>query len=184
MSAAAEVQGFLAGRSWRFCFIGGIALQRWGKPRVTTDGDITLLTGLGNEDAFIQPILERYPGRRPDARQFALHARVLLVQTREGIPFDIALAGFPYEEQVVGRSSTYRFHRGPSLCTCSAEDLVVLKAIADRPRDWSDIETVIIRQGKTLDRKYVLTHLEPLCEIKEAPEILDRLHKLYRETPV
>jgi hypothetical protein len=142
-----------------------------------------LLTGLGNEDPFIQSILERYSPRRPDARQFALQARVLLVQSPRGIPFDIALAGFPYEEQVVERSTPYCFQGGLTLRTCSAEDLVVLKAIADRLRDWSDVESVLVRQAGALDRAYILAHLEPLCEFKEAPEIVDRLRQLYRDAP-
>lgn len=171
----------MAERGWEFCFIGGLSVQRWGKPRVTADADITLLTGLGGEGPFIDAILARYPARRPDARAFALYARVLLVRSAEGIPFDIALAGFPYEEKVVARSSPYHFQGGPILRTCSAEDLVVLKAIADRPRDWSDIESILVRQSRGIDRVYILEHLSPLCEFKEAPEIVARLEKLFRE---
>ena len=44
---ALELQAFLLSRTWRFCFIGGLALQRWGEPRVTQDVDCTLLTGFG-----------------------------------------------------------------------------------------------------------------------------------------
>ena len=40
---AADVQGFCESRRWRFCFIGGLALQRWGEPRETVDVDLTLL---------------------------------------------------------------------------------------------------------------------------------------------
>ena len=32
---ADEVQSFCRDREWRFCFIGGIALQRWGEPRLS-----------------------------------------------------------------------------------------------------------------------------------------------------
>jgi hypothetical protein len=34
---AAKVQGFLASQQWKFCFIGGLALQRWGEPRLTIE---------------------------------------------------------------------------------------------------------------------------------------------------
>jgi hypothetical protein len=34
------------------------------------------------------------------------------------------------------------------LHTCSAEDLIVLRAFADRSKDWVDIEGVIIRQSR------------------------------------
>ena len=33
LSAAHELQQFCASKQWQFCFIGGIAVQRWGEPR-------------------------------------------------------------------------------------------------------------------------------------------------------
>ena len=63
------------------------------------------------------------------------------------------------------------------LRTCSAEDLIVFKAFADRPKDWVDVDGVIIRQSGQLDWGYVRTHLAPLAELKDAPEIMDRLEK-------
>lgn len=50
LAAAGEVQSYCRGRGWRFCFIGGVALQRWGEPRLTQDVDLTLLTGFGDEE--------------------------------------------------------------------------------------------------------------------------------------
>ena len=47
--AAAELQRRFQDRGWRFCLIGGLALQRWGEPRETIDVDVTLLTGFGDE---------------------------------------------------------------------------------------------------------------------------------------
>ncbi len=37
---------------WQFCFIGGVANFRWGTPRLTSDLDLTLLTGFGREAEF------------------------------------------------------------------------------------------------------------------------------------
>jgi hypothetical protein len=50
---AREVQTFLDARKWRSCVIGGIAVQRWGEPRLTRDVDVTLLTGIGGEVPFV-----------------------------------------------------------------------------------------------------------------------------------
>ena len=47
LSAASELEGFCRAHRWQFCFIGGIAVQRWGEPRFTADADLTLLTGFG-----------------------------------------------------------------------------------------------------------------------------------------
>jgi hypothetical protein len=64
-----------------------------------------------------------------------------------------------------------------SLRTCSAEDLTVPKAFADRPKDWLDIEGILIRQSARLDWPYVRAQLAALAELKEAPEWLDRLER-------
>lgn len=50
---AAGLQDFCEARDWRFCFIVGLTLQRWGEPRETIDVDVTLLTGFGSEEPFI-----------------------------------------------------------------------------------------------------------------------------------
>ena len=48
---ALDVQSECEKHRWRFCFIGGLAVQHWGEPRFTRDVDLTLLTGFGNEKA-------------------------------------------------------------------------------------------------------------------------------------
>ena len=58
---------------------------------------------------------------------------------------------------------------------CTAEDLVVMKAFANRPRDWSDIQGIVIRQTGKLDTAYILKQLTPLTEAKQGEPILSRL---------
>ena len=68
---------------------------------------------------------------------------------------------------------------GIHLRLCTAEDLIVMKAFADRPLDWNDVKGIIIRQGvDQLDWEYVFHHLTPLAEIKEQPDILTRLRAM------
>ncbi len=83
----------------------------------------------------------------------------------------------PFEESVTDRSSLFVFPGDVSLRTCSAEDLVVLKAFASRAKDWLDVEGVLIRQTGRLDWPYIRSQLAPLAELKEAPEILLELDK-------
>ena len=45
-------------RGWQFCFIGGLALQRWGEPRLIGDIDLTILTGFGHETAYINELCD------------------------------------------------------------------------------------------------------------------------------
>jgi hypothetical protein len=143
--AAIDIQALCAAQDWRCCVIGGLAVQRWGEPRQTRDVDLTLFTGLGDEEHFVDLILLHYRARLPDARQFAPERRVVLVETMDGIPLDISLGGLPYEARVIERSSRWEVEHGAELTTCSAEDLLVLKAFAGRPQDWLDVEGVIVR---------------------------------------
>lgn len=175
--AAAALQAVFDEEAWRFCFIGGLAVLRWGEPRETIDVDATLLTGLGHEESFIQRLLLRFEPRVPDAAAFARSRRVLLLRANSGVGLDIALGGLPFEEMVVDRSSLFTFPPDVPLRTCSAEDLIVLKAFAAREKDWIDVEGVIIRQAGGLDWHYVQSQLAPLVELKEEPEILDELER-------
>ena len=93
LAAAVEVQSLCQQQHWRFCFIGGVAVQRWGEPRLTQDVDLTLLTGFGKEEQFIDLLLGAYSARRADARDFALSHRVLLLRTASGVDVDVALGG-------------------------------------------------------------------------------------------
>ena len=182
-AAAADIQTFCSGRGWRSCVIGGLAVQRWGEPRQTRDVDLTLLTGMGGEEQFVDPLLARYTARIPDARTFALERRVLLVQTSSGIPLDVSLGGLPYEARILDRASSFEVEPDVILVTCSADDLVVLKAFAGRPQDWLDIEGVIVRQRQLLDRDLVLRELRPLLHLKDDEESEPRLVRLMAKHP-
>jgi hypothetical protein len=175
--AASDLQAFCETHGWRFCFIGGIALQRWGEPRETVDVDLTLLTGFGGETPFIDALLKRFEPRVADAARFAQTHRVLLLRAESGVGLDIALGGLPFEESVVARSSPFTFPGETSLRTCSAEDLIVLKSFANRTKDWLDVEGVIVRQTGRLDWPYIWLQLTPLAELKEAPELLAELQR-------
>jgi len=178
--AAQEVGAFMAEREWAFCIIGGLAVQRWGEPRTTMHADMTLLTGWGKEEPYVAAILERFESRIPDGHAFALSRRVLLIRASNGRDVDIALGALPFEAQMVRRAVPVRFAPGVILPCCTAEDLFILKAFAARPRDWLDAESVVTRQTR-LDNDYILEHLAELCELKEAPDILERARRLLEE---
>jgi hypothetical protein len=106
---------------------------------------------------------------------------VLLVQTADGVPLEIALGGLPYEERVIGRATSYGYAPGVDVTTCSAEDLVVLKAFADRPQDWIDLEGILVRQAGHLDRTLVSDELMQLLELKSDLQPSARLNALFQK---
>lgn len=177
LAAAEEVQGFCQKQNWPFCIIGGVAIQRWGEPRLTQDVDLTLLTGFGEEENFVDLLLRNYSSRRNDAREFALRSRVLLLQTNEGVGVDVALGALPFEQRTVQRASTWVWAENRVLTTCSAEDLVVHKTFAGRDLDWGDVERILIRQHGKLNLDQIRSELKPLLELKGEMDGLARLEQ-------
>lgn len=172
---AINVQAFLQSLNVPFCFIGGIAIQRWGEPRVTKDVDATIIVEFGDERPLIQAILENFDSRIESPEQFAIQSRVLLVADGTGNGIDISLGSMLYEQSMAQRASDWGVPVTGKITTCSAEDLVILKSFASRPQDWIDVEKVIIRQGAKLNRDLIVTELQPLVDLKEEPEIMEHL---------
>jgi hypothetical protein len=178
LKSAFEIQTYLEEKSLPFCFIGGIAVLQWGEIRVTNDVDIALLCGFGNEKGIAEILLEEYASRIQDAKQFAIDNRVLLLKSKDGAPFDIALTGLEFEENMINRSAKYQILPGYYLNICTPEDLIILKAFANRQKDWADIEGIVLRQKGKLQADIIYSNLTPLTEIKGEPSIIEKLKTL------
>lgn len=179
--AAAQVQKFLDQQRWKYCFIGGLAVQKWGQVRATLDIDLTIFTGIGDELPVIDRLLKRFASRIPDARVFAQQNRVVLLQTPSGIPLDVSCGAFAFEESVISRARKVQVRPGVRLRLCTAEDLIVYKAFAGRPIDWMDVESIIAKQQRRkLDWRYIHAQIKPLAELKEDPQIVPKLNDLRR----
>lgn len=175
---AGTVQQVCQARDWPFCFIGGLAVQRWAEPRATADVDVTVMTGFGGEDPIIRVLLDHFEGRVPHPAAFARQNRVLLLRDDSGIGIDVSLGALPYEERVIDRASEHELVEGQPLTLCSAEDLVVLKAFAGRHIDWADVERIASRMEGRLDVDLILDELAPLLEVKGALGDLEQVRGL------
>lgn len=173
-AAAAEIQDVCRANRRGFCFIGGLAVLRWGEPRLTRDVDLTILSAYGSEAPVVDELLDRFGSRIDDARAFALRNRVVLLRAQNDVPVDVALGALDFESRAVQRASPWDVGE-VSLMTCGAEDLIVHKVFAGRDRDWLDVEGIVARQGEALDRDHVLHELNPLLELKRSPGDIERL---------
>lgn len=173
--AALRIQVFCEAEHWRSCIIGGIAVHRWGRPRATKDVDLTLLTGFGGEERFLDRLLTRYRLRDGYSREFVLVNRVLLLADERGVAVDLSLGAIPFEERSITRSSLWRSPEGHELRTCGAEDLLVHKSYAARPHDWLDVEDVLDRQQGRVDLALVRRELKELAPFKSEIDVLAEL---------
>lgn len=151
-AAAWELHQFFQALRLPYAVIGGMAVQWWGEPRATRDVDLTVMTPLDRPStAFIRQILKRFPGRIENAEEFARRNRVILITASNGCPADISMGLPGYEEEVMQRATEVELEPGKAIRICSAEDLIIHKAVAGRPQDVRDVEGIVYRQCETLD---------------------------------
>lgn len=173
VDTAAGLLAFLGTHRIPACLIGGMVVSRWGEPRLTVDVDATVLADFGDESGITDLLLSRYRPREQDVRGFAAANRIVLLQADNGVDIDVSLAAFPFEHEVLDRSSMWQVTPEASLRTCSAEDLVLYKLIAARPIDIHDVQMLVSRQGARLDAERIRTWGGQFADLLERPELLD-----------
>lgn len=178
--AALEVQAFCESMGWRFCIVGGLAVARWGRPRATQDVDLQVMADVEDVSPFVGALLDRFQPREPHAAALAAELRVVLIEAANGVALDVILSALSYEDRAIRRASRFAFDSGVELLTCSAEDLVIMKAFAGRGQDWIDVEGIAVRQGARLDWRLIESELRWLAAAAEQDPPLERLAEIRR----
>jgi len=164
----------------RGVIIGGIAVGFLGKPRFTADIDAMFLLSKKDIPQFLElASAENIVPRIPHAKEFAEKNRILLlkhVPTETDI--DVSLGILPFEEEMVERGSIKSF-ANLSIRLPTPEDLVIMKAIAHRPKDLEDIRT-IAEKYPNLDVKRIETWVKAFGEVLETPDLWDLVNSLLK----
>ena len=177
LEAPREVKEFLDRHGVRHLVIGGIANAIWGRPRATLDADLKVMIGDLTISQFVALVGQQFKFRVPDPVDFAKQTYVLPIYAGSQIGVDLGLGFFHYEEQAIERAIITEY-QGVTFPVCTAEDLIIHKAISEREKDWSDIEGVLVRQGKKLDQKYIEYWLGQFAQVLERPEMIRRYKAL------
>jgi predicted nucleotidyltransferase len=163
----------------RAAIIGGVAASLRGKPRLTKDIDAVVL------DADAEVLIAGaarfgFVPRIPDAAAFAHRTRMLLLHYQEGnVDIDISLGALPFEEEVIDRSTLVDIGDGVRVRLASSEDLVIMKAVAGRGRDVTDIENIVLANAN-LDVDRIRRWVREFASVLDMPEIHDDLEKLLK----
>jgi hypothetical protein len=168
-----EVVEFLEASGYGYALIGGIALAQWGVVRATYDADLKVLApnhDYGRARAHIRSAF-------PDQARPELPANALIVAVSVGgVTIDLLLALPGYEEMIIERAIPRDFGSW-SARVCSAEDLIIQKAVAGRDKDWLDVQALLVEQHDKLDYAFIEYWLAEFAQALESAEILDK----YRE---
>lgn len=167
------LQRLLAKFDNRGVIIDGIAVGFLGRPRLTEDVDAMFLLSTQDIPKFLEAAKsENIEPRISKANEFARKNRVLLLQhvpTETNI--DISLGIMPFEEEMVDRSivqSTSTL----SVRLPTPEDLIIMKAVAHRPKDLEDIRTIVDKNPK-LDIPRIEKWVKQFADVLEMPSLWD-----------
>jgi hypothetical protein len=116
--------------------------------------------------------------RLGNALDFARARHVFLAEHRpSGVPVDVSLGWLPFEEEAMAAAEIHEI-AGVRTPVARAEDLVIYKMVAARPRDLDDVENLLTVHGRSLDLRRIRAHVADFAaalEDAERPAALERL---------
>lgn len=143
-----------------YAVMGGLAVRVYGIPRATYDIDFTLAVERSRlpelfaaVEALGYTVPEAYTSGWVDEVGGMPLVKFRLFVEENGIDIDVFLAESPFQQSILGRRRREDVD-GAVLYLVSAEDLVLLKLVAGRPRDIADVYDVLFIQG-SLDVNYM-----------------------------
>lgn len=159
---------------YRGVVIGGIAVGLLSRTRFTEDLDALVLLSLDEIPQFLAAAQqEEIVPRISQADEFAKRSRVLLLQhTPSQTKIDISLGALPFEQQVIQRSITHTIDDRLTVRLPTPEDLIIMKAVAHRPKDLLDIQG-IIHSNPNLDQGYIHDWVAQFATLLDMPELWD-----------
>ena len=158
--------------------IGGVAASILGRPRLTEDIDVLVLLEPEEWPAFLAAGQQfGFVARTEDALDFAGTSRVLLVMHQpSGLRIDVVLGAMPLEEEIVRGASKAEI-AGVAVPLPPPESIVVMKAIAQRPRDIADIEGILeVHDHLNLD--WIRDRLTEFDRALDRADLLDEFNRV------
>lgn len=158
--------------------IGGVAASLLGRPRMTRDIDALVMLEEEYWDNFLRNGANfGFIPRLNDCLTFARKSRALLVRHKpSGIDVDITFGTLPFEKEAISRAVWFDIKK-ICLPLPAPEDLIIMKAIAHRPRDLADIESILDAHPK-LNLRRVRQWVKEFSVAIEMPDILNDLENI------
>jgi predicted nucleotidyltransferase len=154
--------------------IGGAAVSVLGKARYTEDIDAMFLLSVKDIPRLLEAAsAEGIEPRIENAAEFARKSRVLLLKhVLSNTNIDLSLGVLPFEQEMVERSVVHQVDVALQLRLPTPEDLIILKAIAHRPKDMEDIR-ILADKYQNLDVARIEKWVKQFADVLEMPSLWD-----------
>ena len=143
-AALADLVKWLDDTKMPSMIIGGVAASVLGQPRLTHDVDaLAILPEADWANAVATAVSYGILPRIESPLDFARRSRVLLMRHAEsGIDIDVTFGRLSFEQNAIDNSEIHDIG-GLRVRLPRVEDLLIMKAVARRPKDLQDIEGLL-----------------------------------------
>jgi len=182
-SALADLMGWLDAAHIPSMIIGGVAASVLGRPRLTRDVDaLAVLPEADWAEAIRLAPQFNILSRIDNALQFAKRSRVLLMRhTTSGIDVDLTFGELPFERAAVANCENHDVG-GIRVRLPRVEDLLVMKAIARRPKDLEDLQGLLAAHPE-LDVASARRWIREFAIAMSMPDMLREFDALLAQRP-
>lgn len=148
----ADAVSMLESRGIACAVIGGLAVSLRGRPRMTVDVDLVVAAdvdvALRLAEELSATVFEPLFAGVEDVvvKSFILPLR----HRRTGVRVDLAIGMSGFERDAIARATVVAVGE-TSAAVVTAEDLLVMKALAGRPQDELDIQGIVALHGEAID---------------------------------
>lgn len=148
-----------------------------GVARFTADIDVTVQPGGKDTKSLVEALVANGFQVRVEGDDFVEQTRVLpVLHTATDIPVDIVLGGPGIEELFLERAE-HRDLEGVQVPVARAEDIVVMKVLAQRPKDIEDVVAIVAAHPDNLDLGFVRSTLALLEEALGQSDLIPVLER-------
>lgn len=173
-AAALDAQGL------RYAVIGGLAVGLWALPRATRDVDLYAELPAPRRRSLEAELVRRgfdVPAMDGELLQFGVFRSRLV---KERVFLDIFDATGPLGEAILQRRCRVETD-GRELWFASAEDVALLKAFSDRPRDQEDLVALLSGPEGRMDMAYVERWVRLLDQSIGGTDVSERVAEALRK---
>lgn len=134
-----------------YMLVGGFAVAYWGYPRQSLDIDVVLDISEDNISTFLSQAKKQGFDVHEKEAEFMVKKGNRFVMEIDDFRVDCWLPKTDFELKALKDRKRKKLF-GKNLYIINSEDLIIAKLLAGRARDHEDIKTILIKQGKKINK--------------------------------
>lgn len=163
-----------------YAIIGGVAAIIHGATRTTIDVDLTILADIDSLERTLKVFAKDYLSAKSNPLAFFKRCFFVPLQHRRTkLRVDVAAALSSFERLVIERRQRMHFY-DVEVNVCTIEDLIIMKLVAARDKDFLDVKTLIPLNRKKLNLRYLRARAKEFIDV-ERSDVPERLEEFLRK---